>query len=235
MSSPKAALDRYQGLLTTLGRGVLNSLYPDDIENYIIVLELTNSLNSTEDLFIFPINPQSIKEVHQSSVTIKRTYKSVTTIEPTTFTPTQVVLNGNFGRTFKVLVGREVTSVFGIQVNFGKKSGEFFSNIKTGYGCIRVLESIFKKSKEPDFRGYPRTVNLYNLISGNNYIVKPVSFTKNQDISSNMIWNYTIQFEALGRIEDYTYKSPNSIVGDMNVKGVIQNMSNKVASTLSIL
>lgn len=233
--SSSFAFEKFTNALSAIGRGALNTLYPNDIENFLIIFELVDSKNEVEDLFVFPINPQAIKEDYQTTTTIKRTYNTVIAIDNKSFNPVRISLSGNFGKSFKVLVGRELVSGLGFVLKRGKGEREFFSNVKTGYGCVKILQSFVERAQKPDVYGFPRVLNFYNLFSGNNYIVKPVTFSLNQDLGSNMIWNYNLTLEALGRVEDYSFKEPNSVIGEMNVDGVIQENINSAVTKISLL
>ena len=154
---------RYKDLLRTVGKRVLNTIYPNDIEIYIVAFELTNSRGQTKEYFIFPINPSSITEQMPFLTNIKKTAGGISVLNNNTFVPTNIAISGNFGRQFKILLGQELVHFSAIK--FSTAAGDFVSqlkgaanfkgavfstSIKTGYGCTKVLESILLKSSQLD-------------------------------------------------------------------------------------
>ncbi len=211
---------KLQNLTGAVGKRVVNALYPNDIEIYIFALELTNSREQTKEYFVFPINPSSFSEQLNSLTNIKKTAGGISAQNNDSFVPSNISLNGNFGRQFKILLGSELISFSAIRFssvagNFGaqlknsinSKSAIFSTTIKTGYGCCKILETIIEKSKQLDEFGKPHSLYFYNLAFNHNYLVKvtePLTFSMSME--SNMIWNYNLKLMSIAKVEDLPNK-----------------------------
>lgn len=227
--------DRLVSLQNTIGKSAVNGLFPNDIELYFFALELVNSLTGdAKEYFVFPVNPSDIKESKTNLVNIKKTAGGVTTISTQTFVPTDITINGNFGRNFKFLVNSQVISFSAFSfisgaINNGANINiqEFSPTIKSGYGCCKILERIVNKASTLDKdNNSPYTLYLYNLALGNNYIVKPINLTFSQNQGSNMIWNYSLTLKSLSRIEDLMSESQNTLSATTSANAVIQKAGN---------
>ncbi len=203
----------YINKVHSVGKIGLNALFPNDFELYVFALELVDSKGDVEEYFIFPINPTSIEESSVSNQTITKTAGGVVVMNSNTFIPRDIIMSGNFGRRFKMLIGQELmdfaslqySSVSGFFKSFkgaqNVKKSVFNPKIKTGYGLVKVLETIVNKSQDLDQFEKPYSLHLYNLALGNNYLIKATGLTYKQDIGSNMIWNYTLQIKAIGDLD----------------------------------
>jgi len=206
--SLQIARDRRLQLKRTLGSEVMASLFPNDFEVYITGLELIDSNEKTVDYFLFPLNPTSISESENQILNIKKTAGGISTLSTEMYMPTMINLVGDFGRKFKILIGRNIIDfkAFNFSQSLGfnqidNDSKEFNNTIKTGYGCIKVLERIIKKSNRLDQDGKPYFLYLYNLSFGKTYLVKCVGQpTFASSIEKNMIWSYNIQFQTLAEV-----------------------------------
>lgn len=222
-----------------LGKVGLNGLYPNDFELYVFALELVNSKGDTEEYFILPINPTNFEETQPANTSIIKTMGGVVTIDSNTFDPVDIVMSGNFGRRFKALLGGELID-FGA-LSYSSKSGAFSaskagdqfkksifnSRIKTGYGCIKILESISKKSTSLDQFNKPYSLYLYNLALGNSYLIKIMNLNFKQDMSSNRIWNYTMQIKGIGEMDSIEGgRSQGSLSASLATTKVIQGAAN---------
>lgn len=208
-------IQRYRSLLQDVGKETLNALFPNDFEAYIMSLELVDADGNTVDFFVFPIMPNSIAITNTSLTNIKKTAGGITTLDTITFIPIDFAIQGNFGRQFKFLVGRSDVSASAINFNARSfylnadadsaatqiKKAVFNSQIKTGYGCIKILESIIKKSRSIDAQGRPYSLYFYNPSFGDAYLIKVPTFTFNQSKEENMIWNYSLQIKAIAPID----------------------------------
>ena len=232
-----SAASKYENLLLSVGKRVINAQFPDDFEFYMVALELIDSKENTIEYFIFPINPSGITEVKIPLVNIKKTAGGVTVMSTQTFVPTDITLTGNFGRKFKFLLGRELINFSAIKQSAKNILGNVFSDtIKTGYGCTKVLERIIMKSSQLDDFGKPHSLYLYNLGIGNNYLVKCTSLNLQQDLGSNMIWNYNVQFKSLIKAENVERKSTKSLTKSLSfneaIQGGINSLSNGIGAFL---
>jgi len=200
--------DRYRELLTSVGRAGLHYLFPRDFEYYICSLELTkvssNNEEITTDFFVFPVMPEQINYVSPKITTIKKSAGGITSLKTTTFVPKEYVINGNFGRKFKFLLGNvEVEGgAFSFQFPFDLRFGSFDIKIKTGYGAIKVLEHLYEKSSNLSKEGWPYKVYFYNPALGHSYLVELTNLRLNQSKDLNMIWSYTLNMSVVSPIYD---------------------------------
>jgi hypothetical protein len=188
-----SAIQARNDLLYQYGKNALNVKYPKEFELYIIALELTDENFNTLKYFVFPVNPSSLEESKPQITNVKKANGGVTVLKTPTFVPTDITLSGNFGRGFKVLLGstyedfihsfqetRHFTygndSVTLTNKNSIKKGLEelFDERIKTGYGCIKILEEIIEESKMIGKNGQVRKLIFHNPALGNSYLVAPV-------------------------------------------------------------
>lgn len=234
---------RFNNLLTTVGRATVGTLFPDDFELYITALELVDSDKNVVEYFIFPLNPISISETHPQITTVKKTAAGISSVSMNTFFPTMITLNGDFGRKFKILIGNELINfqAFSLSEQLKKTGNNFknqiFSNtIKTGYGCIKILERIMKKSTQLDSKNQPFSLHLYNLSLGNSYLVKVIGQpTISLSIEKNMIPSYNITFQTLGllnQINKDSLRSTARLVAFAIIQNTINSNLNKLKSTI---
>lgn len=220
MAGIQEAKNNFRSTINQVGKAATNALFPKDFEYYLISLELVNSDGDTVDFFSFPIMPESITETKQEIKNVKKTAGGITTLDTSTFVPRNITLNGTFGRQFKVTLGSQFyNDVVFAGINFSTKTGAFskedvtnpnitvptnnFSTlIKTGYGCIKVLEAIVDKASALDNKNRPFFLYLYNQALGSNYLVEPISFNQTQSYDSNTLWYYNLNLKAVGRVED---------------------------------
>lgn len=187
------------------GKEYLNNLYPEEFENYIIALELLDEKNNTLQYFIFPINPSSLDESKNRTVNIKQTLGGLAVLNSPAFVPVPVILSGNFGRKLKVVLGEkteDLVSSFKAEDKFSWQSvgkgvrNIFDKRVKSGYGCVKILEEICMSSFSMR-DGQRRKLILHNLALGNSYVVKPISFKAAQTQETNMVWNYSLQLMGI--------------------------------------
>lgn len=193
---------KYKGLLNNLGREALHALYPKDFEAYFIALELVNSKGFPEAFITFPVQPSQISESQPTINNIKKTAGGVVNIGTETFIPRDIEIKGNFGRNLRVVLGSSNIATTGFLAFFNSNPLtpnvlEFSAKSKTGYGSLKIVEDILESSERLDGSGRPKKLILYNPILGNNYIVKKKNFMSSQNISENMIPQYTIQLTAV--------------------------------------
>lgn len=221
MSLDNAIASRSE-LLQTIGKNVLNVKYPKEFELYVCALELLDSNNNTLRYFVFPVMPSSIDESKPQNNNIKKTLAGITVLSTPTFIPTDITLSGNFGRSFKVLLGGEIldfVSSFRSRIGNNTAKELFDARVKTGYGCLKILEEIIEESKNIDEDGGIRKLILHNPSLGNSYFVKPINARFNQNEQMNMIWSYSVQFKSLAPLESIFSKER------------LEGMSARLAST----
>lgn len=234
--SVESAFLKYTGLASTIGKKAISALYPNDFELYITAFELVSGDGNTEAYFIFPIQPFSISEQNRPIQNIKKTLGGITVLNTQTFSPTDTILQGNFGRKFKFLLGKEYVnfSAFLLQPNISKPefASEFDGSIKTGYGCIKVLESIIKKSNTL-YNGKPYALYMYNLALGQSYLVKITSYDFYQNQENNMIWHYNLAIKSLLPVDKIKETSQRSLAFNLAANQVLQKSVDSVGSFLA--
>lgn len=197
--------DKVNSLGYTLASSLMNSQYPREFECYQLTLELTNSSGETLDYFSFPVMPSELNISERMIASTQNTFGGVSSISSSVYTPKSIVINGNFGRKFWYLNrGNFFSSLFrsyqverdyGANISLNEK--ELNRDIKTGYGCIKVLQSIINRSLDVDKNGNINKLYLYNLAFGESYLIKVLSMDFNQNVGSNAIWNYSLKIETV--------------------------------------
>lgn len=205
---------QFTQLNSTVGRGLLSSMYPKDFEVYLMALELTDSRDRTIDYFAFPIMPESITKNEPKRVNIKTTSSGTTVLSSNSFLPEEITIKGNFGRNFQFYLSPVAPSVQGyaFSVNrgiydlLGTKNNvlsltarSFAVGVKTGYGAHSILRAIINKSNGIDGEGKPFKLYFYNMAMGESYLVTVPSsgFTSSQNLDKNMIWDYNLTLTVL--------------------------------------
>lgn len=237
--SVESAYVKLAGLSASIGKKAISALYPNDFELYITSFDLVNSDGITEAYFIFPVQPFSITEKNKPIQNIKKTAGGITVLSTQTFSPTDTMMQGNFGRKFKFLLGKELInfSALLLQPSISKPlfSNEFDPSIKTGYGCIKVLESIIKKSSTLDSKGKPYALFFYNLALGQSYLVKVTDLDFYQNQENNMIWHYNMTIKSLIPTEEISNFSKQSLVVNLAANQTVQISIDNVSSFLTTL
>lgn len=190
-----------QNVRASSARAYLNALYPEEFEYYLCSLELMDSSGYMDEMLIFPVMPNSIQEVRQSLVNVKKTTSSVVSLTNNTFAPTSISISGTFGRKLRILLGPKQTtnsSAFYFENNISIRSQnvELNTEIKTGYGVTKKMEKMIKKSQK---EGY--LLFFYNFALGNNYLVEVTDMTFQQSMENNMLWNYSVNMKSLANAE----------------------------------
>lgn len=241
-----AAVAGRNAILNTIGSTGLHLEFPDEFEIYVCAFELVDKNLNTLQYFIFPINPSSISETRPEITNIKKTSGGVTVLSNPTFIPTDISLNGNFGgKKFKFLMGETYQSLIStFQTDSGYSSGSiargiqnvFNENIKTGYGCIKILEKILDGLKIVDNLS-PRKLIFYNLALNHSYFVNPLSSSFNQSQESNMIWNYSITLKSIMPVESIVASSSEKLKSNtqLTVDGAVQKSVQGVLNSINSL
>ncbi len=216
MSSISNVTDRVNDSLRTAGKISLNANYPDEFELYLFAFELLDGAGKTMEYFIFPVNPSSFKQSDRPVENIQKTMSGVAVISNQTFTPKQITINGNFGRRLKFLIGKNTignaSKYVNNQINTFKKTKkfntgkvtlkDFDANVKTGYGCFKILMRIVNESRVVD-DGKPRTLLFYNLALNESYVVRVNDISSDMSQDTNMIWQYILQMTAIAPAESF--------------------------------
>jgi hypothetical protein len=237
----------FKSKVAQIGRAGLHALFPKDIEYYFLAIELVDSQGNTVDYFAWPILPDEIKETQTEITNIRKTMGGVNVLKNPTFNPRTISIRGDFGRRFKLLLDGKPIELggFSLSMQNGKFNinppnlldsnvAQFSSFVKSGYGCVKVLESIKEKSKKLDGDQQPFALYLYNPILGNNYQVEFNSFSQRQDKSEyNMRPAYDIQLTAIAPLDSVLSRRANlkSVLKNLSLSN-LQKTANSVASGL---
>lgn len=201
------AIAKRDQLLAQGGKTALNIKYPNEFELYLIAFELTDESGKTLRYFIFPIMPSSLEENETQLTNVKKTLAGVTELSTTTFVPNDINLSGNFGRSFKILLGDTAQDLVSSFQDAGGNAtpqsllsgaGQFFdSRVKTGYGCLKVLEDIINQSNQIGDDGQLRKLIFHNLAFGNSYLVKVMDFKITESEQVNMVPGYSLRIRTI--------------------------------------
>lgn len=255
MADTNSIIRRYKSTLSDLGRAALHALYPRDFEYYLVSLELTELSEEGEntiDYFVFPIAPNSINKSENNRINVKKTATSNVVINNKHFTPHDLTLKGDFGRGFKILISpNETISFKGLRYSIKEGNynpsdllestvndikAEFNPEIKTGYGCIKILQSIVSKAMSVDKKGNPFRLYFYNPALGESYLVvpKPNGLNLQQDQNqNNMIWSYSLNFTIIADIVSSRNKTIKRSLSSLLSAGAIQKGVNEVGRDIS--
>ena len=158
---------RYREFIDTAGRETLGALFPTEFEVYMMGLELVDSDGDTVEYFLFPVMPKNISKSEPELTNLKKTAGGISILSTTTFVPETITIGGDFGRSFKVLLGNTLLDFKALGVDLLKNTknvtggqvlrtlNPFSKTIKTGYACTKILQGILKKSVTVDDKGQP--------------------------------------------------------------------------------
>lgn len=205
---------RFDKLINELGRAGVHALFPNDFEFYMVMLELVDSEGQTVDFLAFPVAPERITYDNNKLVNIKKSLGGITSLDTESFNPKNIQLAGTFGRKLKLLIGKPPTSTENNYKStgggiYGKiqsaalqiKQSTFDVELKTGYGTLKILESIIDKSSGLDTNNEPFRLFLYNPTLNHSFLVKCKKMSFTQDYSSNMLWNYSLDLVAIADVQ----------------------------------
>lgn len=214
-------VNEVMNLAKSVGVQAIATMMPHEFEWYMIALELATADNKTIDYLTFPIMPNSLSKVEQNRTSIKKSLSGVTVLQNSALPLGEIVLQGNFGRGFKNLVGinNDVSAgalaysmkagkydLYSLQEGSNNKIPKvktFNTAVKTGYGVIKMLQAILSKSVGHDNQGRPFRLFFYNMAFGESYqvVVPPNGMRFYQDISNNMIWNYDLRLTVVAPLD----------------------------------
>jgi len=181
-----------QSVAGAAGRAYLHSLYPNEFEYYMLVLELYDFYtDELEDSLIFPVMPNAISESEVLLTNIKKTMSSVNIIKNVSYAPRVISIQGTFGKKIRILLSKNTnaTPATGFTTKVSKEAN---ATVKTGYGVIKILERIIKASKKEG-----SLLFLHNLSLGTSYLIETTDFSFNQSLENNMMWNYQLNIKTI--------------------------------------
>jgi hypothetical protein len=106
-----------------IGRAVMAAIFPKDFEYYALSIELCDSKGNVVDYFAWPILPHELYETHREITKVTKTMGGVSVYNNATFNPRAIVIKGDFGRRFKILLNGQAFEFGGIHV--GISQGKF--------------------------------------------------------------------------------------------------------------
>lgn len=236
------------------GRLKLSQLYPRDFEIYMCALELVTPDGDTVDYFAFPIMPKSISKNEVEATSIQHGFNSTTVFNKEGYVPREISLQGDFGRVFKYVFFENEEYYRGLQfsVNKGyytansvnnsksviKKVAEIPNGIKTGFGCIKVLQSIIDKAKAHDATGRSFRLYFYNPALGESYLVVPKGSPlalSQQEQSSNMVWQYSLTLTVIADLNDVQIGKSVRSQKYLDPTSIIKSVQSTVATGANLL
>lgn len=201
---------KHLGVLTQIGKVGLNITHPKEFELYLCALELTDENFNTLQYFVFPVMPTNMDETQTFVSTVKKTLGGITVLNTPTFIPRDITLAGTFGRKFRVLLGQDYTEFISsfktvddkltFQSAFDGIVQIFDDRVKTGFGCLKIMEEIINSVNKIDDLGSRRLI-LHNPAIGNSYLIKPQSLKLSQTQETNMIWSYSLSLKAIASLD----------------------------------
>lgn len=244
MSVQQAVLNQAT-LLSTIGKAALNARYPNEFELYVCALELVDQAGKTMKYFIFPVNPSSMDEAQPKLTNIKKTAAGVTVLSSPTFVPIDITLTGTFGRKFKVLLGNDFVdivqsfttspSAVSVDSDDNGQTDVFDARVKTGYGCLKILQEIVDGADVIDENG-PRRLIFYNPAFGSSYVVKPMSFKIAMSQESNMVHNYFLSLKAIAPLDALqSAQQLQEEAATLNTTAFVQMQANAVLNDLATI
>lgn len=244
----------------SVGKAGMSALFPNDFEVYMMAIELVDSNDKTIDYFVFPVMPSSIFKKEIKRTNVKITSNGITALTSPTFMPEEIQIKGNFGKYFKILLNTpglaysasEWKNNYSVsagkyslsQINNDSKNGislmnpVFDLNVKTGYGCIKILRAIISKSNGLDKNGKPFKLYFYNMALGESYLViVPANngFSISQNQQNNMIWEYNLNLTILAPLDKTISesRSNNSALVKTIATSQIQQSVNDMIKTIA--
>lgn len=229
MSLKSAAFSSAVDTAISLGKAAMHAALPDDFEYYLCSLELVNHKGGREGFLSFSVMPEQISESYAPIQTMVKTHNGVVTIFNDSFAPVNITIAGTFGRKLRLLLnykdprfnksngGANQGKNF-LSLDFGKIAG-MEVGIKSGYGMTKILQHILDCSTDTDANGKPYYLKFFNYTLNTAYIVDVVNYDLNQNMGSNMVWNYSMTLRAVAQL--YAFD---------NVKNKLKNLLTEVAA-----
>lgn len=201
------ATDIDKGLLATNeGKILLNTLFPNDFEYYMLAFDLIDSDDKVIERVSFPVMPNEMTINEYKIQTVTKTASGVTTTVNDSYVPQTISISGTFGRRLRAYSGLEsnlfagISSLRSSDLSF-KKTIAVSPTVRTGFGHIKNLEEIYKKSTRQNDRGKPYRIIMYNLAFNQVAYIEFESATFSQTMDNNMMWNYSMQIKTVAEVE----------------------------------
>ena len=227
----------------SLGEPVLGALFPGEFEVYMMTLELVDSQGNIADYFSFPVLPDDVTKTEPELTNVKKSAGGVTSLATSSFTPQDITINGNFGRAFKILIGREMINfrAFGASLKAietlspNNIQNPFDVKIKTGFGCTKILQAIVSKSNKLDLNNKPYKLFFHNPTLGESYLVEKMSLTLRMDKNTNnRMWAYSLTFKILAPANSLVNAGNSSLLKTIGI-GALQKSINILADGIGAI
>lgn len=228
-----------------IGKSAMNSLFPNDFELYLIALELVDSKGNTDEYLVFPVMPTQIQKTENNRVNVKKSSTGTTVLFSQSFTPNDISIKGNFGKSFKFITiphdKLDSGFIYGVSKNSGLsfQTPNFDATVKTGYGVTKILQRICNKSSKLDTWSKPYRLFFYNMALSESYlaIVPSGGLTLSQGYETNTIWNYNLNLTVLANIEDVKSfsdikKSSTTLLKSSTIQSGVNLLTSEVKSIL---
>ena len=247
------AVNKLNELSAQITRQAVGTIFPNDIDVYLMALELTTSTNETIDYFLWPIMPMDITKIEPKRTNVKMTSGGVTVLTNNAFVPEDITIKGNFGRRFRIFLDAvkpegqgsqfstesgvfDLTAVNSISEGRTLSFPKFLEGVKTGYGAFKILKAIINKANGIDKTGRPFKLYFYNMALGESYLVSvpQQGFTCNQNLDQNMIWNYTLNLQVIAPTQALREFDQNSNITLLS-SSTVNTLANNTAQTTRTL
>jgi len=220
------------------GRTGMNAKYPNEFEVYMVALELVDGdKGDTLEYFSFPVMPFQIQKNEPTRTNIKKSASGITVISNDSFVPQEVTIKGDFGRGFKMILNPVTEAAEGVAFKgflseTDSKNATFSSDVKTGFGAIKILQNIINKSNKLSKSGKPNRLYLYNMALSESYIVAvPQSgLILTQTIGKNMIWEYSLTLTVLAPLDKIKTNIRESSAQVLLYPSTIENQMTEIAT-----
>lgn len=232
MSGLEKAQKKAQAVIGTIGRAGLHAMAPNDFEYYAISFELLKSNGNVEQIFHLPVMPNGISIDGQSIVNIMKTGTATAVQFSDAFVPKNITINGTFGRKFRLLISNNSSEeTKGLKQNLSNID----LKVKTGYGSMKVMESVLDKLYILDEFNLPRFLILHNYTFNQSLVVEVLSKSFTQSVENNMIWNYSIQLKGIADASKLLLgNNGKKSLKDLLLISSMQSGLNKIFSDINI-
>lgn len=214
--------NRTLGAVVEVGRSALHAVAPNDIEYYLCSLELIDSDLNRQGFISFVVMPDQISENHQPIQTVTKTHQGIVTTFNDSWAPVDISCAGTFGRKFRIVSGMKeagdgskTTSL--LNLNLGKikgfNLGSIDMGVKSGFGLTKLLENILYTSTQTASNGKPYFLIFKNYSFNTQYVVDVVSYSFQQSVANNMMWNY--QFQLRGVAKDIHINTKDNLLNKL--------------------
>lgn len=231
-------LEQVVNLGVSLGKSAAHSLFPNNFEYYLCSFELYDSTNKMIGLLSFTVMPNNMLVNKTQIANITKTNKSVFTIFNDSFVPTDISIQGTFGRKFRLILNDKEIGGVGKDLAFGKMLPSVSKPtpvlVKSGYGMTKMLEKMIQASWTLDSNGLPCFLVFRNYSMNQALIVEVVQHSFSQSMDSNMLWNYALEMKGVAPAsilwQDKGNTNTNKVIGRVLASAGSKSLNNIISS-----